>query len=1107
MDDKGVAKFVDVIRDLVKNEVDKTDSTIVCKVVAKNKVGTYDYTYDVYVEPDETNVISGIQNASNSDIEIGDYVYLYKIKNQLNNSFIFKKIGGSGSSSYVSILEDKISTLVTKDDFSTSITQTAEEIKLRASKAEVSSELSQRAEEIYAQVVKKNDSSSAGFGWSITADNGFIVYRTENDKRQNVIQADNNGLIIQGQVKAESGYIGNSSNGFKITDQAIYNGSVTKWSEAAGGNTSGVYIGTDGIKLGDKFSVSPDGTVVATTLKTIRSVEIKYGYSANGVDPKTVTSWQDTIPQAPAGYYLWTKTVTTYTIVNSSGSYETDEKYSVSRIGEDGTSVEIKGNVDNYTALKAITGAQDGDGYIVTNASDDPDIGSKESLGILYTWISSSKSWTYCGQIRGPQGDQGIQGYSIVTSVTRDNFTNSQWSTYGTIGHSESWNNTSDIRNGCRIGDLFTIVGQATDTKDGHTLTYRSTTASGNLQGVCIAHQITARGDKGETGETGATGAAGTSRGYVYQLGTSTVPSTPSIGTSAPPSGWSSNILFPTTEYPYCYVSSYKYDGEKYIFDTPTQYSTVEGMTSILSDEGIDIITKNSSGDYIINIDAIQGDIGANNALTIAGFSIDSQSFYNDSVSGTQTPGDAGSVWVSVGKLSTKSIAGSSGTNSWAFAASNTFGVTTSGALYSTSGNIGGFSITTDSLTGGDYADNSFIGLFPQGTTSTPAWFCSTVSGYNYTFLKNSSYDTDDYYGYYSNNKGVDNSYAVIKVEFTSAANSITIGIRSYAEGLYDYTIASTVNAKTVPTIYNASNVKATTRGNQQSGSAQSEYTFVTYTNVSANDYIYVIYRKDADSAQGDDRGFLLLPKNVNVETARSLVIGQGFYVTTEGTMTARKCTIGGFSVDTESLTYKGNGTKYNNIKFRVNPKASDEYGIYTLETEPTDITAVYTSSFGSNFYILPRDIKKSETGWYGAAINNDGFTTFFNARSTQATTSFRSNIGISYLSDIPTLVGYSTASFSAINSQNNARRKVIYKGLTSSIGEDKWLEIDLKSLAKFTSVDIAVATCCANTLNEDLGGYKGMVMVYISGTKLYIGNDGSGTRQIYYIAIGEASN
>ena len=96
----------------------------------------------------------------------------------------------------------------------------------------------------------------------------------------------------------------------------------------------------------------------------------------------------------------------------------------------------------------------------------------------------------------------GIQGYSVVAYVTRDSFTESQWTTYGTIDHSETWSNTSDIRNGCRVGDLFAVVGTSTDGGKSHTAIYRATNASGNLTGTCIAHTFSDRGDDGDDAYT-----------------------------------------------------------------------------------------------------------------------------------------------------------------------------------------------------------------------------------------------------------------------------------------------------------------------------------------------------------------------------------------------------------------------------------------------------------------------------------------------------------------------------------------------------------------------------------------------------------------------------
>ena len=110
---------------------------------------------------------------------------------------------------------------------------------------------------------------------------------------------------------------------------------------------------------------------------------------------------------------------------------------------------------------------------------------------------------------KGATGATGSQGYSLVANVVRDAFTESQWTAYGTINHEETWPSTSGIRNGCRIGDMFAIVGTATDTKNAHVAYYRSNTASGDLKGLCISHTIIPRGATGATGAKGDKGEKG----------------------------------------------------------------------------------------------------------------------------------------------------------------------------------------------------------------------------------------------------------------------------------------------------------------------------------------------------------------------------------------------------------------------------------------------------------------------------------------------------------------------------------------------------------------------------------------------------------------------
>lgn len=119
---------------------------------------------------------------------------------------------------------------------------------------------------------------------------------------------------------------------------------------------------------------------------------------------------------------------------------------------------------------------------------------------------------------KGATGATGSHGYSLVANVVRDAFTESQWTRYGTINREETWSSTSGIRNGCRVGDMFAIVGTATDTKNAHVAYYRSNTASGDLKGLCISHTIIPRGATGATGPQGPQGVKGEADIKCYQL-------------------------------------------------------------------------------------------------------------------------------------------------------------------------------------------------------------------------------------------------------------------------------------------------------------------------------------------------------------------------------------------------------------------------------------------------------------------------------------------------------------------------------------------------------------------------------------------------------------
>lgn len=137
-----------------------------------------------------------------------------------------------------------------------------------------------------------------------------------------------------------------------------------------------------------------------------------------------------------------------------------------------------------------------------------------------YTWQSGKYSQSAMPQNSRPTPEghtlKGEQGFGIVAALNRDyRFSEATWNGYAEIGHSENWSANASERNGCRIGDIFTVSGAATDTDNYHIAYYRSTTDSGDLTGVCTAHSVSPKGEKGDKGDQGdrgpqgATGAAG----------------------------------------------------------------------------------------------------------------------------------------------------------------------------------------------------------------------------------------------------------------------------------------------------------------------------------------------------------------------------------------------------------------------------------------------------------------------------------------------------------------------------------------------------------------------------------------------------------------------
>jgi len=103
--------------------------------------------------------------------------------------------------------------------------------------------------------VAKTGGNNSSFGW-VLDDTSHTWYAGS----KQVMKVNASGLEISGKVTAQSGYIGNGSQGFVIGSRAIYNGMT-----ALGDTThNGVYVGVDGIALGrGNFKVDSSGSLTA----------------------------------------------------------------------------------------------------------------------------------------------------------------------------------------------------------------------------------------------------------------------------------------------------------------------------------------------------------------------------------------------------------------------------------------------------------------------------------------------------------------------------------------------------------------------------------------------------------------------------------------------------------------------------------------------------------------------------------------------------------------------------------------------------------------------------------------------------------------------------
>lgn len=378
---------------------------------------------------------------------------------------------------------------------------------------------------------------------------------------------------IKGEAGAK-GDKGDTGKGVKSTSvayQVSTSGTTVPtgtWSGSVPSASAGQYLWTRTIitytddTTSTIYSVGRMGTNGAngTNGKSIGSVVNYYLATASSSGVTTATSGWTTAVQSvsAAKKYLWNYEVVKYT---DGTVASTTAPCIIGSYGDRGSKGDKGDTGSTGNGIKSIT-----EHYAVSTSNSTVPTSWSSTVPTMtesnkYLWNYETITYTNGTTVdttkrvigvygnKGATGATGSQGYSLVANVVRDAFTEARWTTYGTINHEETWSSTSGIRNGCRIGDMFAIVGTATDTKNAHVAYYRSNTASGDLKGLCISHTIIPRGatgatgSKGDKGDTGASGKGVKSTAVTYQASSS--------GTTIPTGVWSATPPATSADKPY----------------------------------------------------------------------------------------------------------------------------------------------------------------------------------------------------------------------------------------------------------------------------------------------------------------------------------------------------------------------------------------------------------------------------------------------------------------------------------------------------------------------------------------------------------------------------
>ena len=210
--------------------------------------------------------------------------------------------------------------------------------------------------------------------------------------------------------------------------------------------------------------------------------------------------------------------------------------------------------------------------------------------------------------------------------------------------------------------------------------------------------------------------------------------------------------------------------------------------------------------------------------------------------------------------------------------------------------------------------------------------------------------DSSLYDGVYESfsNKGIGYSAAICTITINGYEN-FKLYVRSYGRSNYDYVVVSNLDYILTSGTTSGTNVKITTKGNQQSGTAITDYTLVEFDNIGGGEHtIQVMYRKGGYSSSGDDRGYLLIPFTYIPTSCTNLVINAENVngIATSTTISYTATTNGVDNEGNEVTNIVLTGTSVSE-PFEQNTSYADEI-VRTITFEYMGVTATTTFTQGA---------------------------------------------------------------------------------------------------------------------------------------------------------------